>query len=229
MKTNFITSIILLFIVSSCIKEDIDVPPIVCDCPPQSQLIGTDSIMTGTYLGVPINGESEKVYSSLQKLGDTLDLKYINIVGNIFTDLSMLQDRIPLYQSIFLDEQKGTDTGVQISFTDKQVSNIFLNSGKNLAQWPSGSNPETAIRKGDDVNILYSKLLKIKQISAYRNKFERISMFTKDMESKYDPILKNSPTWYFAYTFGNKLMDVVHIDFKDGKVIKIKVQHYQRY
>lgn len=227
MKITLIIASTLLFFVSSCIKDTADIPPVVCDCPPQTQLIGTDSLMSGSYLGVQINASGEHTYSALQKLSDTLDLKYINIVGNIFTDVSQLQDRIPLYQSIFLDEQKGTDMGVQISFKDNKVSAIYLNKGTRLTRWPSNGNADTAIQNGDNVEILYRKLVKISQLSAYRNKFERISMFTKDLTTNYDPMMKNAPNWYFAYTFGNKMMDVVHLDFKYGKIIKIKISHYR--
>jgi len=229
MKINFILVITLSLFVAGCIKDNTEVPPIVCDCPPQAQLIGTDSTMSGSHLGLEINAKSENVYTSLQKLRDTIDLQYVNIVGNIFTDVNQLQERIPLYQSIFLDEQKGTDSGVQISFKENKVSNIFLNSGRKLTQWPSSGIAGTVIKNGDDVNSLYVKLVKINQLSAYRNKFERISMFTKDLFTKYDPILNESPGWYFAYSFGDKRMDVIDLDFEKGQLVKIKIRHYKSY
>ncbi|MDQ6477914.1 hypothetical protein [Dyadobacter sp. LHD-138] len=226
MKSNFIAILFLSLLASSCIKEETEVPPIVCDCF-SNHVIGKDSLTSGSYLGLEINKEAADVYTALEQLRDTKNVQYLNVVNNIFSGLSQLKDRIPLYQSIFLDEQKGTDSGVQISFEKNKVSKIFLNSGRQLSQWPTSANAETAIRTGDDVTSLYARLLKINKLSAYVNKFERISLFTKDMSLKYDPILGQSPQWYFTHIPGDKLMDLIHLNFKDGKLVKINITHYK--
>jgi hypothetical protein len=226
MKSNFIAILFLSVLASSCIKEEPEVPPIVCDCF-SSQIIGKDSLMSGSHLGIEIDKSAEEIYKTLEQLRDTENVKYVNVVNNVFSGLSQLQERIPLYQSIFLDEQKGTDSGVQISFESNKVSKIFLNSGRQLSQWPSFGDAATSIRTGDDVAFLYAKLLKINKLSAYANKFERISLFTKDMSLKYDPILAQSPQWYFTHIPGDKLMDLIHLNFKDGKLVKINIIHYR--
>lgn len=227
MKSNFIAILFLSVLATSCIKEEPEIEPLIlCDCF-SNRIIGRDSLTSGRYLGLEINQDAVDIYASLQKMGDTTNLKYLNVVKNVFSGMSQLKDRIPLYQSIYLDEQIGTDSGVQISFENNKVSKIFLNGGKQLAQWPTSGNADTAIKTGDAVTLLYAKLLKINKLSAYIKKFERISLFTKDMSSVYDPILTQLPQWYFTYIPGENLMDVIQLYFQEGKLVKINITHYK--
>jgi hypothetical protein len=227
MKSNFIAILFLSILASSCIKEKSEVEPLIlCDCF-SNQVIGKDSLTSGSYLGLEINKNAVDIYASIQKMNDTINFNYLNLVGNVFSGMSQLKDRIPLYQSIYLDEQKGTDSGVQISFENNKVSKIFLNSGQQLSQWPSSGNEDTVIRNGDDVTLLYAKLLKVNKLSAYGKKFERISLFAKDLTSTYDPVLTQLPQWYFTHIPGTNLMDIIHLNFQDGKLVKINITHYK--
>jgi len=69
-------------------KDAAEIGPVIYDCPLQRQLIGTDSLISASYMDIEINGNKDKAYASIQKLRDSIDLDYINIVGNIFTELT---------------------------------------------------------------------------------------------------------------------------------------------
>ena len=53
------------------------------------------------------------------------------------------------------------------------------------------------------------KLVRIRQESAYANTFERILLATKNIAKPYDPVMRQSPQWYFAYTTEPNRMDPV--------------------
>jgi len=167
---------------------------------------------------------TENIYAAIQALTKTEKVTYVNVVGNVFNNLSQLENRIPLYQSVYLDEMVGTESGAQIAFENYKVKSIYLNSGKELTQWPS--NLKTAISIGDDISLLFGKLDQIRKNPTYANKFERISLFTKNLDTAYDPIMTQSSQWYFAYAISPGKMDEVKLHFSSGKLVKINVNHH---
>jgi hypothetical protein len=67
----------------------------------------------------------------------------------------------------------------------------------------------------------------INKKSSYANKFERISLFTKELASQYDPIMTQSPQWYFRYTVEPKLYEHVDVKMESGKVKYLVVSRYR--
>ena len=227
MKNTVLAAIVsLAFLGTGCLNENSLEPEIIVE-PVFQMLVSSDTIKTGGHLGVKVNADAENVYTALQGIQETKKLQYVHVVGNVFSDLSQLDDRIHLYQSILLDEQKGTDSGIQISFQDGKVKSIYLNNGKQLSQWPSKENTLSSVRVGDQSSVLYSKLVRIKDKSSYANKFERISLFTKALASQYDPLMTQSPQWYFRYVIEPKLYEHVEIMMQDGKVNYLVVNRFK--
>ena len=223
MKNTFILLLSLGALLSACIKEARVSPEILTICPPPGIII-QDSLTSGTYLSMTVGDGTENIYAAIQALTKTQKVTYVNVVGNVFNNLSQLENRIPLYQSVCLDEMVGTESGAQIAFEQNKVKSIYLNSGKELSQWPS--NLKTAISIGDDISQLFGKLDQIRKNPTYTNKFERISLYTKNLDTIYDPIMTQSPQWYFAYMVAPGQMDEVKLHFAFGKLVKINVNHH---
>jgi hypothetical protein len=227
MKNTVLAAMIsLAFMGTGCLNNNLVEPEIITE-PVELILVSQDTITAGGHLGVEVAANADQVYISLQKLQATIGLQYVNVVSNIFSNVNQLDNRIHLYQSIFLDEKKGTDSGVQISFDAGKVKSIYRNSGKQLTQWPLKENASTSVRVGDQANALHAKLVKIQSKGSYANKFERISLFTKELSSQYDPIMTQSPEWYFRYTVESKLSEHVDIKLENGKVKCMVVSRYK--
>ncbi|WP_159470052.1 hypothetical protein [Dyadobacter sp. 3J3] len=226
-KTVFGILFAFILIVSGCqmdVSPD-NVEPIVDPRP--IVVISRDSISSGDYLGMAINGKAENIYSAVQSLQKSKGVSYLNIVSNFSMELIDLQNRLALYQYILFDESKGTDSGIQLNLESGKVKSIYLNSGKQLTQWPEKLNSESAIRVGDPAEKLYGKFIVIRNKSQYASKFERILLATKDLSLSYDPLMAKSPQWYFAYSIGSDVHEMVKINFHAGNVSSIIVERYK--
>lgn len=230
MKRDYVllTCLSLVLFLSGCLNDQPKEPTLIIE-PPPVLLISTDTIKTGGYMGFDIGEGAEETYYHVKALQISSGVTYLNIVGNVFEGLNGLEERMPLYQSVFLDERRGTDSGIQLSLVEGRVKSIFLNSGKKLNQWPEKPRSLPAVNIGDAAETLYHKLEKISADKAYKNKFEYISLLTKDLTKAYDPPMADAPQWYFAYTLGEDKMDEVKLNFKEGKLYEILINHYQRY
>lgn len=227
MKNLFsLTLFALFFIVTGCQMDQSPDPEIIVD-PPISTLIAHDTITTGNYLGMSIGEDADKIYTVIQFLQQTSGVTAINIVSNISSDITKLRDRIPLYDYILLDQNDGTDTGVQITLENKKVKAIYLNSGKKLAQWPEKGKPEASVRMGDESVALYDKLFNISKDKSYSNKFQHISLLTKNLNTAFDSEMSRSPQWYFSHRTGPGLWETVSIHFSQGKLNAVEVRRYR--
>lgn len=228
MKNLVTVSILsLVFLGTSCLKDNVVVdPPIIIE-PPFEQLIGKDSITKGAYLGIEINAEAEKVYTAMQGLKQSKGIAFLNVVGEGGSDVKELKDRLKLYGAVFLDEKVGTDRGVQFTFEEEKVKVIYLNSGKQLSQWPEKENMSNSVRIGDKIEDVYNKLVKVKGNKTYAKFFERISLFSKDLNTGYDQVMTKSPQWYVSYTAEPNVREQVQIFFDQGKVKYVLSKRYK--
>jgi len=190
-------------------------------------LVESDTIRTGSYLGLNVSEKSETIYSNIQSLRVPEKISYVNVVSNNTSDVTQLRNRIPLYQSILLDQKAGTDSGVQITIEEGKVKNIFLNSGKKLTQWPEKSDAKSSVRVGDEAGELYQKMINIYNKGIYANKFERITLTTKDMSTGFDSVMTQSPQWYFSYSTGQDQWEMVQLHLKNGKVDYMVVNRFK--
>lgn len=228
MKINFIGFLLSITTLAGC-QFGGPVDPLTTGPEPEPYKIVRDSVMTGSYLGIAIDEEAASVYPKIQALQSTKGVSGLQVVSNIFSDLRSLENRIPLYQYILLDEKPGTGTGVQITIENQSVKVIYLNDGKKLSQWPEKGKASSSVRTGDAITSLYAKLTKISDNNAYRNKFQRISLLTKNLATGYDAGMAQSPQWYFGYSTGVDQMDQIQVHFQGGKVSKIYIDHYSKY
>jgi|GEM_PF-391285 len=215
---------LLLF---GCLNDNETVPEIIIE-PPFSSLVATDTIKSGDYKTFTIGTTSESTYESVNQLKSDIGLEYLNIVSNIYTGVAELEDKLPLYHYIFMDEKKGTSSGVQLGIKNNSLETLFLSSGEALEKWPKELS-QSAIRKGDDVAVLYDRLKTISENEKYKNKFEAINLLTKDLSKIYDNQMGKSPQWYFGYTIEKNKMDVVKLNFNEGVLESIIINHFQTY
>ena len=190
-------------------------------------LVESDTIRTGSYLGLNVSEKSETIYSNIQSLRVPEKISYVNVVSNNTSDVTQLRNRIPLYQSILLDQKAGTDSGVQITIEEGKVKSIFLNSGKKLTQWPEKSDAKSSVRVGDEAGELYQKMINIYNKGIYANKFERITLTTKDMSTGFDSVMTRSPQWYFSYSTSQDQWEMVQLHLKNGKVDYMVVNRFK--
>ncbi|QHV98875.1 hypothetical protein [Spirosoma endbachense] len=228
MRTNFIGFLLSMTLVYGCQMEP-SVTPETTGPEPEPYRITRDSVKSGNYLGIAIDEEAATVYPKIQALQQTKGVTYLNVVNNVFSELTTLKERLPLYQYILLDQKPGTDSGVQITIEGQAVKGIYLNSGQQLTQWPEKQAANSSVRVGDPVSSLYEKLASIRSLKAYTNKFEYISLLTKNLSAAYDSGMNQSPQWYFGYSTGPDQMDQIQVHFQDGKVSKLYIDHYAKY
>jgi len=228
MKRDYVllTCLSLVLFLSGCLNDQPKEPTLIIE-PPPVLLISTDTIGSGSYMGFTVGEDAEDSYSHVNALKGSAGVTYLNVVGNVFDGFAGLEERMPLYQTILFDERPGTEGGVQLTIEEGRVKSIFLNSGKKLNQWPEKPRTLPAINIGDEAEMLYPKLEKISTDKAYRNKFEYVSLLTKDLSKAYDYHMADAPQWYFAYTLEDNKMDEVKLNFEEGKLKEILINHYQ--
>ena len=225
---RYIGSLLTLLLIWSC-QPKVPVEPITGGPEPQQYRIVRDSLTSGTYLGITINEDAATVYPAIQSLQTSKGVNNLNVVSNVFSDLVPLKERLPLYQCILLDQKPGSSSGVQITLEGQVVKSIYLNSGRQLAQWPEKLGANSSVRVGDNASSLYDKLINVRAIGQYANKFEHISLLTKNLSSTYDAGMSQSPQWYFGYSTGPDQMDQIQVHFQGGKVSKLYIDHYSKY
>lgn len=223
---NQLFLLLLVVMFSSCIKDEIVTGPIVEPVPPK--VLSCDTIITGQLWGFAIGQSSASVYAKAQEVKLERKIAYMSVVGNVFTSLESLENKIPLYLSIYLDQTVGTSTGIQIYFANNTVKSIWTNDGKQMNKWPANTSANSSIIKGDQVSEVYTKLANIKTIGAYANKFERISMFEKDIAKPYDDQMTNSRLWYINGDMDDKSYYHLELNFTAGKLVSIYSTLYEK-
>jgi hypothetical protein len=191
-------------------------------------LLSSDTLNRGSYLGFNVGETPEAAYATVQSLHNAKAMPGLGVVANSYSDLGPLREKIPLYRALHLDEQRGTSTGVQLAFEAGKVKSIYLNSGEQLTQWPAQAAASASVAVGDQVEALYEKLVQIKSLEPYSNKFERITLSPKDPAKGYDPNMNLSPQWYFPYAVETTQFYEIQLHFREGKLAFIVVNHRLR-
>ncbi|QKJ32029.1 hypothetical protein HQ865_20430 [Mucilaginibacter mali] len=210
---------------SACKKEVIKDDGIIVD-PPMMRLISSDTLKTGGKMGLNIGQQGSDLYLKIQQLKASGQISYMYVVSNVYTALDALQTKIPLYQSLYLDETVGTGTGVQIYYASNKVESIFSNDGAILSKWPSGVAANATISVGDSRDGIYQKLLNIRN-TAYANKLQRISLFSKDLDTIYEAGMNALPQWYFAVKISEKRWEHIQLMFTNGVLTSIYDNIYE--
>ncbi|MBO9658048.1 MAG: hypothetical protein J7527_04420 [Chitinophagaceae bacterium] len=192
--------------------------------------IETDTVRTGQFWGIGIGDAAEEVYQTIQNIRQEKQVAYLGITGNTYSDLAAIQTKLPLYNSIFLDEATATSTGIQIGFKSEKVEAIFMNNGAPLTTWPSINDAQTSISIGDSVSKIYNKLVAIKALSVYGAKLQRLSLYDKNLQTDYDPAMVASVKWQILTTVTtNKRWQLVELNFSSGALTSIYYTLFENY
>ena len=206
---------------TACIKEKDNNEITTGPEPLPEKILSRDTITSGQLWGFAIGQTSANAYANAQEIKTERQIGYMSVVGNVFTSLEPLQNKIPLYTTILLDPTIGTSTGIQIYFANSKVKSIWTNDGVQMGRWPVVTASNSSVAVGDNINDIYAKLMNIKSISTYANKFERISMFDKDFSKAYDPQMANSRLWYVNGNIDDKKYYRLELNFTAGTLTSI--------
>lgn len=210
--------------IAACKKEIVDNDRLITELPPVKHISG-DTLKTGQKLGLAIGQQSAYLYTKIQQLKASGQISYMYVVSNVFNTLEQA-NKIPLYQSLYLDETVGTSTGIQINFANNKVQSIFTNDGVILSKWPAGAAANATISIGDTRDGIYQKLVNIKQ-TTYANKLQRISLFSKDLDTAYDAGMTASPQWYFSFKISETRWEFIQLMFTNGVLTNIYDNVYE--
>lgn len=213
----------------SC-QADEDNPTIVRpEPPPRINYLGRDSITTGNYRGIEINTPADDAFEILEAYRESKTVAYLSSVNNYFSDVTELKNRLQFFDWLVLDETFDTPTGVQLRLAAGKVTNIRLNNGTELSQWPEAADKDVAIVTDDISEVLYRKLVVLSNLDEYKHKFQRVVLGAKYEYALYDPKKAKLP-WTFIYdTHSQGITEQVRIYFKDRKVDYILVDRFQQY
>jgi hypothetical protein len=227
MKRLLPALVLIVVAFAACKKENAARTGEIIIEPVLPKLISSDTLTAGGQLGINIGQTSAEIYSKIQAMRVEKNISAMGIVNNVYTDLAQLENKIPLYTSVYLDETKGTGTGIQINFESDKVKSIFTNDGVQLNSWPGFTDTENTVAVGNDIGAVYQKLVNIKKQGAYTKKFERLSVFFKDVNKAYDPQMSASPQWYFVSKVTDKRYNWVALNFTAGKLSSIYFTLYE--
>lgn len=222
---NYLPFLLFMGVFIACSKEQAEPDIYISNTTPISKIISSDTLHSGAYWELSIGDSSTTIYQTLQQIHATKKVNYLSIVANTFSKLADIANRIPLYTSLDLNEKNGSATGVQVVFESNKIKAIHLNDGTKLTRWPS--NNGNAIALNDQIDQLYPKLQLIQSNNTYASKFERISLFNKDINKLYDPNQSLSPQWHLSVTSADKILHVIFLNFSAGKLSSIYVTKYQ--
>ncbi|HEX8314913.1 MAG TPA: hypothetical protein VF609_07970 [Flavisolibacter sp.] len=186
-----------------------------------SKIISLDTLSTGTFWGLSIGETPESIYTTLQSIRNERQITIIGVVGNVFTSLQDIENKIPLYTSLYFDETTGTKNGIQLSFANDKVKAIWTNDGKKLSRWPNGLVPTSTIRTGDAVTSLGAKLATLRNHPEHSKQLQRFSLFFKDAAKAFDTGMAASRQWYFGSKVADNRIYYIHLNFVAGKLQSI--------
>lgn len=191
------------------------------------QKITSDTLVSGSYWNFNIGDSHADVYQKAQELREEKSIKTISVVNNVFTNLAVIKNKLPLYHALFLDATTTTPNGVQLYFENGKVKSIYNNAGQLLSSWPWTTGSTHIIRPEDEVSTLYDKLVAIKDMAGYSPYFERLSMFYKDVATAYDVDMDLSSKWLFSSPVNEKVFLQVNFKFKNNAVDSIMVDRVE--
>ncbi|GEM_PF-3050085 len=187
---------------------------------PPKQTITSDTLISGNYWAFAIGDNHATIYSKVQDLREEKSINTIFVPNNIFTNLTAIKDKLPLYHTLYLDATQATANGVQLFFENGKVKNIYTNAGQLLNNWPwTGGADNQIIRVENEVSKIYDKLVNIKEMAGYGGYFEKMSLFYKDVKTDYDADMATSNKWVLSSPVSEKVFLRVNIKFNSSAVV----------
>jgi hypothetical protein len=225
MKSSFLLFVIVISLVSC--KKEMEPVSLTGTTDAPVRMLSSDTLRTGQKWGFSIGDSTTDMYFRMQNNRAEYPMNVFTIVGNIFTKVTDLENRLTLYSGIYLDPTIGSPNGIQIAFSSNKIKSIFTNNGTQLSRWPINADPNSSITVDDSIDGLYSKLVNISHINAYKSYFERISLSFKDLNKDYDPHIILSPQWIYVRIVNSRMFYVIELNFLSGRLASIYSTLYE--
>lgn len=184
-KTYFAGSILLLFTLSGCLKEDF---PVI------------ENITKGRKWNLHIGDSFEEVYQHLQELGAKKDIQTIALVyRKPFKVPAEIKESLPFYHLLTIMSATGRVDRVTIRLDDRRVTSLVAGGAlpNEVDQWPQRAAEGAFIRKGDTITELYHVLEAIHQTPTYKE--YQFTLSDKPLDLSFDPDMKNYNEWAFTF------------------------------
>jgi hypothetical protein len=220
MRKAVLLAIILLGLVA-CSKDgnNINVPP---PEPPFPSLVAQDTITQGNFWAFNIGDPADIIYQKIQQTGPLPNVGYMGVTSYIYFRLEDIEAKFPLFKDIVLRDPQKAEY-VIINFDDNKVTGISTDA-KAQNSWPVSFPAKNNIRKGDDIGVVYEKLLTIRSNQNYARYFGHISLVSKNMTKEYEAGMSLSPKWQlYAADAGNQWWHV-DLNFSGGKLNSVSYQ-----
>lgn len=176
------------------------------------------------FINIKSNMDAIDCYDSIKVLKDKDSIKHLFVSGNYYANLEDIDSIMGLYNDFYIDFSNGSDYGVQFSFNSDTIKSIYLNNGIKLSKWPFDTYASVFIERGDSVNSIYPKLVTLKDEYYLDSKI--FTFLTKNVDTIFDPNMKDLKLWYLTRLIGNKLNEI-DLYFTDGvldSIISLEIE-----
>lgn len=184
-----------------------------------------DTIQKGSYLGFTIGQEAGSSYAVMQNLWQRKTISGWTPFSIVTSDLAQFEKTLPLYNSIYLRQGEYPSPAVYISLEKGKVTAIGENGQTSLSRWPISEPASRTIRVGDAAETIYPKLLDLKDKPAYADYFKSLLLSQHDISLGYDPAMASLREWNVNVPTGDGKVDGLHLQFEQGSLSTIIVQH----
>lgn len=208
-----ICSAVVLFLMSSCLKQDF--PEI-------------EDITKGSKWNLSIGDNYEEIYGKLQDLGVEKEFYSVAIVGRTtFEDTESIRDFLPYYHWLSFRNTEGRLNRVLIGLDSNRVQSLYAGNAMldSLNQWPQNLQGDSTILLGASFDQMLNALEIIETLPDYRT--YQFLLPDKPLDLPLDPDMKKFGQWYFTFNEGTDSpgkegTSQVTLYFEDGRLARIQ-------
>lgn len=208
-----IYSVVMLFSMSSCLKQDF--PEI-------------EDITKGGKWNLNIGDSYEEIYGKLQDLGVEKEFYSVAIVGRTtFEDTESVRAFLPYYNWLSYLNTEGKQERVLMGLDSNRVQSLYAGMAMldSLNQWPQDLHEDSTIMLGASFDQMLSALAIIETLPDYRT--YQFLLPDKPLHLPLDPDMKKFGQWYFTFNEGidhpgKEGTSQVTLYFEDGRLARIQ-------
>ncbi|MHA4811765.1 hypothetical protein ACX0G9_26955 [Flavitalea flava] len=186
-----------------------------------------ETIVFGSKWGLRIGASTADIYRQVQALGKEKGFYDLGLANQKpFSSPENVKDRLAFYYALTLIKNTGELERVVIRYIGDTINSVEVGGAlpDETTKWPLDVPDEIALKKGDPVSGIYSKLHALYQLPAYNNTYQ-IQLSDKPLNKAIDPGMIDNGEWLF-YFFENVRPGVsgrstVRLTFKNGKLTTI--------
>ncbi len=191
------------------------------------QVVGVDTITTGSYLGFVIGEKASTSYPVMQQHWAQQKSDERFSISVDASDLSQLENSLHLYTMLSLKNGQIPNRSVTFYFQDAKVKSIYLSGqASSLAKWPASEPASLAVAVGDPAETVYQKLKALKEKPQSGEYFKSIYLVQSEEPAGYAPAMGFQSHWSLFLTTGARKADDIQVQFQQGSLSAIYVRHF---